>query len=72
MLRRQLRTHRTRTRARVSARQGIDLIVQLLGKASIVGVNELHPAFHEGFDKEVQEKIHDATCHGSIHGDAIF
>ena len=72
MLRRQLRTHRTRTRARVSARQGIDLIVKLLRKAHIVGVNELHPGWHQWFDKQVAAQIPDAFCHGTSRGDAIF
>ena len=71
MLRRQLRTHRTRTRARVS-RQGIDLIVKLLRKAHIVGVNELHPGLHKWFDEQVAAQIPCAVCHGSTRGDAIF
>ena len=69
MLRRQLRA---RTHARVSARQAVELIVKMLRRAHIVGVNELHPGLHQWFDQEVAAQIPAAVCHGSIRGDAIF
>ena len=69
-LRRQLRTYRTR--ARVSARQGINKIVQLLSTVPLVGINELHTAHQKDFDAGVVKQIPQACCYGSVGGNVLF
>ena len=48
------------------------MIVKLLCKAHIVGVNELHAGLHQWFDERVAARIPGTACHGSTRGDAIF
>ena len=59
-------------RARVSARQGIDMVLQMLRLVPIVGVNELHSAWHARFDAAIGEQLPHVSCYGSCKGDALF
>ena len=61
-----------RARARVSARQAVDMIVGLLRAVPIVGINAFHPALHEVVHAGVRKELPDAWFFGSRGSNALF